>query len=233
MSDSLIQSNEGLARLGQPREFGKKQQNPVRRFGGVAIVAVLHIILIWALVNGLATRVVQFVQQPITVHIIEPVKPPPPPPPTPKVVKIVHQPKVAPPPPFVPPPEVHVQAPPPATIAHQDAPVPSAPVHEAPPPPAPAPAAKPVSHEVGVVCPNSEQVRASITYPQEARDNDITGDVTVEFTVDADGDITNPGVTEHADPILERAAISTVKRFHCIAQGQSVRVQVPFSFSLN
>jgi hypothetical protein len=36
---------------------------------------------------------------------------------------------------------------------------------------------------------------------------------------------------QHADLILERAAISTVKRFHCI--GQAVRVQVPFSFNLN
>jgi len=40
---------------------------------------------------------------------------------------------------------------------------------------------------------------------------------------------------QHADLMLERAAISTVKRFHCIGQGrgQAVRVQVPFSFNLN
>jgi periplasmic protein TonB len=224
-----------LAAIGRPREFGKRQAHPVRRFGGIAVAVALHLVLIWALVNGLATRVVQIVQQPIEARIIVPVKPPAPPPPPPKPVeKVVSKPRVAvPPPPFVPPPEVHVQAPPPATITHQDVPVQSAPVHEAPPAPAPVPAAKPVKREIDVVCPNSDEVRASIVYPPEAQDNNITGDVTVEFTVDPDGRVTNLRVAQPADPVLNRAALSAVKRFNCIAQGQSVRVRVPFSFNLN
>lgn len=75
----LIASNSGLATLGRPREFGKKQQNPVRRFGGIAVVLLLHAVLIYALLNGLATKVVQVIQHPIETRIIEPVKPPPPP----------------------------------------------------------------------------------------------------------------------------------------------------------
>lgn len=222
-------SFEHRARLGRPRDFGARQGNPMRRFGGIAIAVAVHIVLVWALVNGLATKVARVVHAPLLVHIVEPVKPPPPPP---KWVPIVHPIRIAPPPPpFVPPPEVHVQAPPSPTITHQELPAPSAPMHEAPPPPAPV--AKPVSHEIGVVCPNSNQVRSSMTYPQEAQDDNITGDVTVEFTVDADGAVTNPRVVEHADPILERAAVSTIERFHCVGQGQSVRVQVPFSFNLN
>ncbi|WP_205170136.1 energy transducer TonB, partial [Burkholderia sp. LMG 13014] len=110
---------------------------------------------------------------------------------------------------------------------------PTAPVHEAPPAPVPVPVAKPVNHEIGVVCPNSDEVRASIVYPQEAQDNNITGDVTVEFTVDPDGRVTNLRVAQPADPVLNRAALNAVKRFNCIAQGQSVRVRVPFSFNLN
>lgn len=231
MSDSLIQPNQRLAQLGRPRQFGGRHQHPVRRFIGIAIAAVLHVLLIWALVDGLATKVVKIVAAPIETRIIVPVKPPPPPPP-PKIVKIVQQPKVVPPPPpYVPPPQVHVETPPAPTITHQDAPAPSAPVHEAPPPPVAV--AKPVSHEVGVVCPNSDQVRASMTYPQDAQDNDITGDVTVEFTVDAEGNVTNPRVTQHADDILERAALATVRRFHCVGQGQMVHVQVPFTFNLS
>jgi periplasmic protein TonB len=232
MSDSMagLNLNANLARLGRPREFGATQQNPVRRFGGIAVAAVLHILLIWALVSGLATKVVHIVQQPIETRIIEPVKPPPPPPP-PKIQHIVERPHLAPPPPFVPPPEVHVTPPPAPTITHQEAPVPSAPVQAAPP--APVPVAKPVSHEVGVVCPNSDEIRSSMSYPQEAQDNDITGDVTVEFTVDGQGSVSNMRVVQHADPLLERAALNTVKRFHCVGQGQSVRVQVPFSFNLN
>ncbi|SPV19392.1 TonB-like protein [Burkholderia cepacia] len=221
-----------LAAIGRPRRFGNRQTHPVRRFGGIAIAIALHLVLIWALVNGLATRVVQIVQQPIEARIIAPVKPPPPPPPPKPVEKVVSKPRVtAPPPPFVPPPEVHVQAPPQPTITHQDVPAPSAPVHEAPP--APVPVAKPVNREIGVVCPNSDEVRASIVYPPEAQDNNITGEVTVEFTVDPDGRVTNLRVAQPADPVLNRAALNAVKRFNCIAQGQSVRVRVPFSFNLN
>ena len=229
VEQGTLSSNEGLANIGRPREFGKKQSNPIRRFGGITIAAILHIVLIWALINGLATKVVHIVAAPIETHIIEPVKPPPPPPP--KVVHVVQQQHVAPPPPFVPPPEVQVQTPVAPTISHVAAPAPSAPAVQAPP--APAPVAKPVSHEVGVVCPNSDTLRQSIVYPQEAQENNITGDVTVDFTVDADGHVGGVHITQHADSSLEEAAVSTVKKFHCIGQGQPVHVQVPFSFNLN
>lgn len=113
MSNSLATPNASFAKPGRPREFGMTQQNPVRRFGGIGLVIVLHVILIYALVNGLATRVVQVVQRPVETRIIVPVEPPPPPPPPPKVVEVVKQTRVVrPPPPFVPRPEVHVQAPP-------------------------------------------------------------------------------------------------------------------------
>lgn len=232
VDEGLAVSNDGLARLGRPREFGKKQQNPARRFGGIAIVLVLHILLVYALLNGLATKVVQVIQHPIETRIIEPVKPPPPPPMP--VVKLPPPKFAPPPPPFVPPPEVPVQAPPQPTITHQTAPVQSAPAVVPPvvAPPAPAPA-KPVSHDVGVVCPNSDQLRASVQYPKEAQENNITGDVTIEFVVDAEGHVTNVHVAQSADPVLDRAALNVVRQFKCVAQGQSVRVQVPFSFNLN
>jgi periplasmic protein TonB len=212
-----------VAALGRPREFGKKQQNPVRRFGGIAVVIVLHIVLVYALLNGLATKVVRIIQRPIETRIIEPVKPPPPPPlPTVQL----------PPPKFAPPPEVQVQAPPQQTITHQAAPVPSAPV-VAPPVQAP-PAPKPVSTEVGVVCPNSDQVRSSVAYPKEAQENNVTGDVLVEFIVDPQGHITNEHVAKSSeDASLDAAAFNAVKKFSCVSQGQPVRVQVPFSFNLN
>lgn len=227
VEQGALTSNEGLAAIGRPREFGKKQSNPVRRFGGIAIAAILHIVLIWALINGLATKVVHIVAAPIETHIIEPVKPPPPPP---KVVHVVQQQHVAPPPPFVPPPEVQVQAPPQQTITHVAAPAPSAPAVQAPV----MAAAKPVSHDVGVVCPNSDDLRQSIAYPKEAQENGVTGDVTIDFTVDADGHIVNPRISQSAnDSSLDGAALNTVKKFHCIGQGQAVHVQVPFSFNLN
>jgi protein TonB len=188
-----------VERPGRPREFGRKQQNPVRRFGGIAVVLLLHIVLIYALINGLATKVVQVIQHPIETKIIEPVKPPPPP-----------------------------------TITHQAAPVVSAPAVVPPAPPAPPAPTKPVSTEVGVVCPNSDQIRSSIRYPKEAQENNVTGDVLIEFVVDPQGHITNERVAKSAeDSSLDRAAFNAVKQFTCVSQGQAVRVQVPFSFNLN
>ncbi|VWC52281.1 putative iron-transport protein [Burkholderia lata] len=211
------------------REFGRKQQNPVRRFGGIAAVLLLHVVLIYALVNGLATKVVQVIQHPIETKIIEQVKPPPPPP-LPTVQ--LPPPKFAPPPPpFVPPPEVNVPTPPQPSITHQAAPV----VAQPAPPPAPvAPApAKAASTEVGVVCPNSDQVRRSIRYPREAQQNNITGNVLIEFVVDPQGRVADVRVAQSADPLLDRAALNAVKQFSCVSQGEAVRVQVPFAFNLN
>jgi periplasmic protein TonB len=217
---------------GSSPQYGRRQQNPVRRYTGIAAVLLLHIFFIWALMSGLANKVVQIVQKPIETKIIEPVKPPPPPPmPT---VQLPPPKFTPPPPPFVPPPEVPVTPPPVApTITHQALPVPT-PV--APPPPAPVapPApAKPISHVVGVVCPNSDEIRRSMGYPQEAQDNNITGNVMISFVVDPQGHVTDEKVEQSADPILDHAAFVAVKKFNCISQGQPVRVQVPFSFNLN
>ncbi len=218
-------------RTGRPREFGKKQQNPVRRFGGIAAVLLLHIVLIYALLNGLATKVVQVIQHPIETKIIEPVKPPPPPP-LPTVQ--LPPPKFAPPPPpFVPPPEVNVPTPPQPTITHQAAPVVAQPAPP-PAPPAPPTPAKPVSVQVDVACPNSDQIRSTVVYPKEAQENNVTGDVLIEFVVDPQGHITDEHVAKSSDDSsLDRAAFNAVKKFSCVSQGQPVRVQVPFSFNLN
>lgn len=217
----------------RPRQYGSQQPRPVRRYAGIAVVLLLHVVFIWALMNGLANKVVQVIQKPIETRIIEPVKPPPPPPLP--VVQLPPPKFTPPPPPFVPPPEVQVAPPPAPTITHQATPAPT-PVAPQPsvaaPVVAPAPA-KPVSHQVGVVCPNSDEVRRSVVYPQEAQDNDITGDVTISFVVDPQGHVTDEKVEQSADPVLNRAAFNAVKKFNCISQGQPVRVQVPFSFNLN
>jgi protein TonB len=230
MSVELI---PGSAGGGHPRQYGRQQRNPVRRYAGIAVVLLLHLFFVWALMNGLANKVVQIVQKPIETKIIEPVKPPPPPP-----VPVVQLPPpkfTPPPPPFVPPPKVQVTPPPVApTITHQAVPVPTPvappPAPAAPPEPVPA---KPASHAVGVVCPNSDEVRRTMGYPEEAQENNITGDVMISFVVDPEGHVTDEKIEQSADPILARAAFSAVKKFNCISQGQPVRVQVPFSFNLN
>jgi protein TonB len=77
-----------------------------RRLTGFGVVIVLHALLGYALVNGLARKIVEVVQAPLETKILEEVKPPadkPPPPPPPKLA--------APPPPFIPAPEVRIDMP--------------------------------------------------------------------------------------------------------------------------
>jgi protein TonB len=72
----------------------------------VAVVA-FHVVLVYALVHGLARKIVEVVRPPLETKIIEEIKPPPPdkppPPPPPRLAM--------PPPPYIPPPEVQVHVP--------------------------------------------------------------------------------------------------------------------------
>ena len=65
-----------------------KPQDTSNRLTGFAIVIVLHVLLVYALVNGLARKIVEVIQAPLETKILEEVKPPkekPPPPPPPKM----------------------------------------------------------------------------------------------------------------------------------------------------
>ncbi|HWZ47285.1 MAG TPA: energy transducer TonB, partial [Herbaspirillum sp.] len=92
-------------------DFTQDGGKPARNMVGIGVVVLLHVILVYALVTGLARKVVDVIQQPVETKIIEEIKPPPPPPPPDKPVPPPPK-SVAPPPPFVPPPEVKVTPPP-------------------------------------------------------------------------------------------------------------------------
>src|SRR5258706_6210288 len=85
-----------------------------RPLTGVVVQIGLQIVLILALMHGLARKIVEIVAPPLETKIIEEVKPREPektlPPPPPKLA--------TPPPPYIPPPEVQIQVPvqPPPTI---------------------------------------------------------------------------------------------------------------------
>jgi protein TonB len=158
--------------------YAEQQRNPGRHAVGITAVVLLHVLIVWALVSGLARTVVEVVKGPIEVKVIEEIikKPPPPPevvPPPPKLA--------APPPPFIPPPEINIAPPPtpaPAiTAVTQDAPpAPQAPVIAKVPEAAPP---QPAVRSARVVCPNYTQVMSSIVYPREAIKENIEGEVIV------------------------------------------------------
>ena len=83
------------------------QKDSSRRLTGLVAVVAFHVVLVYALVHGLARKIVEVVRAPLETKIIEEIKPPPPdkpPPPPPPRLAI-------PPPPYIPPPEVQVQVP--------------------------------------------------------------------------------------------------------------------------
>lgn len=216
-------------------DFARQQRNPSRHLVGLGAVIVLHIIIFWALVTGLARKVVEVVKGPIEVKVIEEVmkKPPPPPdllPPPPKLA--------APPPPFIPPPEINI-APPPtpaptiSVVTQEAPPAPQAPViQKVPEAPAPAPAPAPAVQRAAVACSNYRQVMSSIQYPREALQQQIEGEVVIEFTVTANGQVSDAVIRSSSNRIFNRVSMGVVSQLSCQGQGRDVRVQAPVSFKL-
>ncbi len=117
-------------------DFSKRQADPRKHLAGITFVILFHALIVYALVTGLAKKVVEVVIAPIETKVLEEVRKPPPPP----EVVVPPPPKLeAPPPPFIPPPEVQITAPPPPvpTITAVTPTPPPAPVVIAPAPPPP------------------------------------------------------------------------------------------------
>jgi protein TonB len=194
---------------------------------------ILHVLVVWALVSGLARKVVEVVKGPIEVKVIEEIikKPPPPPevvPPPPKVQ--------APPPPFIPPPEINIAPPPPTpptiTAVTKDAPPsPQAPVIQKVPESQVATAA-PAVRSAQIACANYREVMSSIVYPREALKDGIEGDVVIEFTVGANGQIKDTVIKSSSNRVFNRSSMSVVSQLQCQSGGQDIRVQAPISFKI-
>ena len=153
-----------------------------RRIGGLAFVALLHVALIYALLNGLGREAVEVLRQPLETKLIEELQPPPPepPPPPPPVL-------VTPPPPYIPPPEAVIQAPPPPhaiTAVTTEKPIAPAPLKSAPPPPAPpAPVVRtPAVIDAAHGCRQPE-------YPPMSKRLEEAGTVVLQFLIDVDGHV--------------------------------------------
>jgi len=196
-------------------DFAQTQRNPGKHVVGISVMLLVHVFLAWAIMSGLAQRMVDVIKAPIETKIIEEVQPPPPPPPQ----NLPPPPKFAPPPPsFVPPPEVVVNPPPtpaptitttivapppaPVTIAPPPPPVaaPPAPAAPAAPPAPPAPPRPPVE-----VAPKLDFARACSRpeYNSATRRAETQGAVTVLYTMDTDGVIRDATVEKSSGPSRE------------------------------
>jgi len=192
-------------------DFAEQQRQPTKHLLAFSVVVVLHILLGWALVNGLARKIVEVVKAPIETKIIEEVKPPPPPP-----ENLPPPPKFAPPPPsFVPPPEVVVQPPPvqaptitTTTVVPPPAPVTLAPAPDPnarPAPPGPPPvAAKPAIANVSACAPRDED------YPPAAVRAEATGITKIRFTIDGEGKLVKTEIVKPAGSSREHRLLDTM-----------------------
>jgi len=189
-------------------DFSQNEVSPLRRFGGLGVVILIHIIGAYALVTGLASRLIETIKAPVETKIIEEVKktPPPPPDPTPPPPKLA-----APPPPFIPPPEVpvtqNVQNPiqqttsvaPPAKEF-----VKSEPTKEIKAPPAPESRPEPGFADLNSCKPD---------YPRASLLADESGSVKVTFEVGADGQLIGSTVTQSSGyKNLDRATVNALSR---------------------
>jgi protein TonB len=231
--------------------FSQRQRDPRRHLVGFATVIAFHALVVYALVTGLAKKVVDVVRAPIETKVIEEVKKPPPP--LPEIV-VPPPPKLeAPPPPYIPPPEVVLATPPPPvpTIAVAPTPTPppapvelapvappvQAPVTAAPTPPAPPPvvvappAPPPVS--ASVACSNYSTVMSDAGFPREATRAGLDkGEALVQFTLGPNGEIKDLKVLRASHPIFARSSMRVVGEYKCQGQGKDVIVTVPFGYKL-
>lgn len=168
-----------------------------RRLTGLVVVVAFHVVLIYALVHGLARKIVEVIRPPLETKIIEEVRPPPPekppPPPPPKLT--------APPPPYIPPPEVRVQVPATAptitavttTKPVEPVPPPSRPAAPTPPAPTPPAAMRAPVRTAPVV---EAKACEKPPYPPQSLRARETGVVQLSFLIDVDGNVLESQVVQ-------------------------------------
>jgi len=177
------------------------------RVAGAAAVVLLHAIVIYGLVTGLASRVVEVIHPPVVVRILDEVPPakPPPAPPPPRFIESR--------PAFVPPPEVRIETPPPPprTAITSVTPTPP-PVTSLVAPSQPAP----VRIEPRLDIAKSRE----LDYPAASRRLREQGSVTLQVLVDARGFATDVRLVESSGfSQLDQAALSGVRSHYRFMPG--------------
>ena len=206
-----------------------KPKDPSRRYKGIAIVIVLHVLLLYGIVTGTAKNMLAAIKKPLEAVVIQEVIIPPPPPPPPKEIKPVETPKSeAPPLPFVPPPDVSTAATTSAVSIASVATPPPAPAVIAPPPPPPAPVVKaaPAKQDIRLACPT--QVPPEM--PRKALQDGTEGVVKAEATI-KDGVVIDVSIL--SGPRVFHAAVrNAMMQYKCVSGAGETKAIQEFAFKV-
>jgi protein TonB len=213
--------------------FSQRQADPRRHLVGLTLVILFHAFIVYALITGLAKKVVEVVRAPIETKVIEEIKKPPPPP----EIVLPPPPKLeAPPPPYIPPPEVQIATPPPPqptiSVAPSPVPPPPTPMTPTPPvvvaPPAP-PAPRPTTMAIGLAC--ATQVTPAMP-PKAAREG-ITGSVRARATIKGGKVIAVEILSSQPRGVFDSAVRSAMMQYGCSAAGDDeLKADQTFDFKL-
>ncbi|MET0180194.1 MAG: energy transducer TonB [Novosphingobium sp.] len=178
------------------------------RLTALIIVAILHVLVGYALVTGLAYSAVQKLKERVETFDVEEEKPPeePPPPPPPD--------QALPPPPIVaPPPPISFERPAPS-VQTVTTPPPPAPVFTtAAPPPPPPPAAPKFQPKGAAPKGNPGNWATTDDYPARALREERAGTTRFRVTVGPDGKVTDCQITgSSGHPDLDEATCKNVTR---------------------
>ena len=180
----------------------------------IIIVALIHVLIGYLLISGLAISAVkEVVERVTTVDIEEPPPPEEPDEPPPEQPQ-----ETAPPPPVAPPPPINIAPAPPPIRTQPTIPPPAPPALVIPPPAPVAPPAPPPppSRARGATTSGERRWAARIqeNYPSRALREEIEGTVGVAVTVTPEGRATNCRVTASSgSSILDEAACQGMERY--------------------
>jgi protein TonB len=196
---------------------------------GLTLVAGLHVILFYALQNGLGHRLVEALQPPMEVTLLEDAAKPRAEKPKP-VAPRVEPPKAVQPPATVPPPMVQPLAPPPAaTITVAQAPAPAKPVEVAPT----GSGKLRVRTDINPIwTPPVDELAQR--YPRQARREGTSGHVLLRLTVSPDGTVSHVEVRQATPPrVFDAIAMDYVRRFKFKSGPEEFLVDQPIDFKLD
>jgi periplasmic protein TonB len=213
-------------------DYSFEPRDPSRRVKGLVIVIVLHALIGYALVSGLARKGLNIIKKPLEAVVIQEViipPPPPPPPPPKKIEKPTTVPKVeAPPPPFVPPAEVT----PPVTsnsLVIESAPTPpTAPAVIAPPPPPAPPTAVtgPKRTAIGLACPKQVQPEMPARATRDGTEGVVKAQIHIKNGVIVEVSILS------GDRVFHAAVKAAMMQYKCVADEGDVIATQEFTFKL-